>query len=185
MHGSIHKEFKGYVVDKFSETSYDNILQRAGFRGKEYDASSYYEDREMFAIVSAAEDELGMSSQDVLYEYGVWVTPGLLSMHQERMLPEWTTLNFLEATEAVMHRFVIDAAGAKPPVLRTQRTSNGNLIMYYESQRKMCTLGVGFIKGVSMYYGQHADVEQLTCMHRGDERCTILVSIVENANLQA
>lgn len=179
MHGSIHTEFQGYVVDQHSAAAYDDIIKRAGYAGKEFDPTGYYADVEMYRILDAAESVLGISSRDILFQYGVWVTPGLLSVHHERIKPEWKALDLLEATECVMHRFVIDAAGARPPVLRAERAGPDELTLYYDSPRRMCTLGTGFVEGVARYYCQHVEVEQTACMHRGDPCCTIVVRLNE------
>jgi hypothetical protein len=43
----------------------------------------------------------------------------------------------------------------------------------YRSQRRLCALAEGFVIGAAAHYGETVELEQLTCMHRGDDRCVI------------
>jgi hypothetical protein len=177
VHGTIHKELRGYVVDTHGEDAYTAILARAGLAGKEYDPAGYYDDEEVFRIVAAAAQQLDMSEQEVLERYGIWVAPGLLQGFAAMIEPQWRTLDLVEHTEEIIHSWTRENMSAKPPVLRTERRDADHLIVDYRSHRRMCTLGTGFIVGIAAHYGEPVHVEQRTCMHRGDDRCTIDVHV--------
>lgn len=183
MHGSIHSELRGYIIDRHSEDAYEEILRRAELAGKEYEATGYYADEEIHAILAAAEPVLRMSREDILYEYGVWVAPGLLAATEALLDPSWRTLDLVEATEPRIHLYMRDNAGAKPPVLQARRLGADHLVIDYWSHRKMCALGEGFIEGIANHYGERVNIDQPTCMHRGDAKCTIEVKVVGTVGL--
>jgi len=177
VHGTIHQELRGYLVDTHGEAAYSAILERAGLRGKEYDPAGYYSDDEVVRILAAAGRHLDTSQEEVLEQYGIWVAPGLLDGFAAMIEPHWRTLDLVEHTEEVIHAWTRENMAAKPPVLRTRRIDANHLVVDYRSHRRMCTLGTGFIVGIAAHYGEAVHVEQLTCMHRGDERCTIDVQV--------
>ena len=51
------------------------------------------------------------------------------------------------------------------------RCGPNELILGYQSPRKLCLLAHGFVEGAADYYGETVDVEQTQCMHRGDAKC--------------
>lgn len=177
MHGTIHKELRGYIVDAHGEPAYAAILQRAGVAGREFDPAGYYPDDDLYRILTAASEQLGLSEQQILEEYGVWVAPGLLEGFAAMIEPHWRTLDLVEHTEQVIHVWTRENMSAKPPVLATQRLADDHLVVDYRSHRRMCTLGTGFIVGIAAHYGEAARIQQTTCMHRGDDRCTIDVQV--------
>jgi predicted hydrocarbon binding protein len=41
----------------------------------------------------------------------------------------------------------------------------------YSSPRQLCVLLKGLAEGTAFHYGERAEVEELTCMRRGDALC--------------
>lgn len=92
------------------------------------------------------------------------------------MKPEWRTLDFLEQTEDTIHRVVrFRNPGAMPPELAVKRTGDHEVVILYTSQRKMCSVAKGIIRGVAKHYGDPIEIDESHCMLKGHPQCTIEV----------
>ena len=71
-------------------------------------------------------------------------------------------------------RGTIPSAG--PPHLDVSPNSGGGVSIVYTSPRRLCVLLRGLTEGASRHFGEHAEMDERTCMLRGDLACTFDVS---------
>ena len=119
MHGIIHAELKKYVENRYNPETWTQLLDKAGLKGKEYEAEGNYDDREAMAIVRTACEMTGLSAKELLEDFGYFLAPGLFRIYGHLMDPEWKTIEMLLNTENIIH-LVVRARhiGAHPPKLR-------------------------------------------------------------------
>ncbi|MFM8434885.1 MAG: heme NO-binding domain-containing protein, partial [Planctomycetia bacterium] len=90
--------------------------------------------------------------------------------------PAWRTLDLIEHTEAIIQEMVRSTnPGAQPPVLEAARASHDELHLVYSSQRQLCALAVGLMHGLADHYHERLDVEEPSCMERGDPFCSFVI----------
>ena len=64
---------------------------------------------------------------------------------------------------------------AGPPRLGIEPLGDDGVRIAYDSPRRLCVLLRGLTEGAARHYGQHADLQESTCMLRGDTACTFEV----------
>lgn len=154
MHGAIFMQLKDFVVTHHGLPAWDKILEMAGQPPMAlYLPTRSYPDEDAVALVKAACELTGQSTETVLESFGAYIAPTLLQMYRGLVHPDWKTLDLLMNVEDTIHKVVRrQNVGAEPPELRFSRIDDHTLEFIYESRRQMAPLAVGIIKGVGKYY---------------------------------
>lgn len=176
MHGSIFTEIRKFADDRFGAGGFSSLAADAGLGGKLYLTIEEYPDAEAGALLEAAARKLGRSPGDVLEELGRHLVPGLLSTYGPLLDPKWGALDVIEHTEETVHRVVrLRQRGARPPYLSCERQAPDHLLVFYTSQRKMCRLARGIVKGIAAHKRETITVSEPECMLDGAARCVLSI----------
>jgi len=176
MHGIIFSELKKYVVTKFGDGTWNKLLQEAGLNGKMYWSHQIYPDEEVVALVVTASKMTRISVAAILEDFGEFIVPDLVKIYMIFIVSTWKTLDLLENVEETIHKVVrMRLPGSDPARLKVRRPNRDEVIIFYESPRKMCSLAKGIIRGVAKYYGETIIIQELKCMHRGSPSCQLRV----------
>ncbi len=141
-----------------------------------YLPSGVYPDEAAVAMLGAIADASGESLPDVVERFGEFLAPHLLKVAGTAVDPAWTLLDLIEQTEGIIHSLVrAKNPGAKPPVLETIRHDPHELHLIYTSARRLCRLAQGLIRGMARHYGEAVEIEETSCILRGDPFCTFVV----------
>lgn len=179
MHGIIFVELKKYVQNKAGTAAWETLLAASGLTRRAYLTTEVYPDEEMVALVTAAASQTGRAIPAILEEFGEFLVPGLIKTYRAFLRPDWRTLDTIEHTEANIHKAVrLRNPGAAPPALSVTRTSPDEVVIVYNSSRKMCGVAKGIARGIARHYGERITLSERTCMHRGDRACTISIKSV-------
>jgi hypothetical protein len=93
--------------------------------------------------------------------------------------PSWHTLDVIEHTEATTHRVVrMRQPGAQPPLLTTERRAPDEVVLFYDSPRRLCAVAHGIGRGVAAHFQETITINEPRCMHRGDPRCVMSFRLV-------
>ena len=177
MHGMIFGELKKYVETNYPLRTWQEVLVAAGLGTKTFYSVQLYPDEEAVALVTAVAKKSGKSIDNVLEEFGDFISGSLLNMYKGLIKPEWTLLDLLENTEAKFHAIVIKRHGAEPPKLECKRISPDEVLIIYGSHRKMCRLAVGVIHGFARHFKQKVIVYHKGCMLMGATHCELVVKL--------
>ena len=69
--------------------------------------------------------------------------------------------------------------GATPPRFTYEDLSSDELIMIYNSKRKLCTFLKGLITGVAVHYNEKIEIEELECMKAGTTHCKLKIKFLK------
>jgi hypothetical protein len=175
MHGLIHLELQKFVEERFGAPTWATLLRRAGLDSEIYTPLRSYPDEQILGLVGEAEKLSGMSATALLEAFGEFLIPSYLALYGNLLKPEWRTLDILEHTEETIHRVVrMKHEGAAPPRLRAERTRPDEVVMTYDSPRRLCAVARGIARGVSKRFKEMLTIEDRKCMHRGDPACVIV-----------
>lgn len=178
MHGMIFGELKKYVDTNLGGDSWATLLDQAGLANRVYIPVKEYPDKEAAQLVVTASEITGIEISDLLKSFGVFMVPDLLLLFRRQIQADWDLMDLYTQIEDTIHKVVrLRSPGAKPPQLRVERKSSDEVIIYYSSPRRMCSLGVGLIQGIAETFDNPVTINESTCMHRGDARCTISVRL--------
>jgi len=181
MHGVIFNSFRDYLV-----AAHGRAAATAIFEGHpEYGLSEAYPDENLARLVDVAAAQTGRSRDETLFEAGVFVGeatfPGLYpAFYADTGSPR----EFLLTVEQRIHELVrATIAHAGPPRLDVGPLGDDGVTISYDSERRLCALLRGLTEGTARHYGQHAEVDEQTCMLRGDAACTLAVGFSDGAPL--
>lgn len=178
MHGIIFLELKKYVETKLGAEAWSQLLKEAGLEYRFYLATETYADQEALALVSTATRITGNPAAAILEDFGHFIVPDLLKVYGALIKPQWKTLDLLENTESMIHTAVrIGSPGATPPALACSRPSPDEVVVTYQSPRKMCALAKGIVTGVAEHYNERVLLNETSCMLNGDACCEISVRV--------
>jgi hypothetical protein len=161
MHGLILSELKHFAEASFGNEAWRELLRDAGLGERVYMPGEIYPDAEVVAIVGAAAKRAGTDPQVILEKFGEFIAPTLMRVYKPYIKPAWKTLDMIENTEANIHRAVrLRDPGAAPPELKVRRVSPREVVIIYESNRKMCAVARGIARGVAKHYNENVEASR-------------------------
>lgn len=179
MHGSIFSALRNFVVNGYGADAWTAIGKAAGLEGHVYLPSKAYPDNEVLALVDAASRLTGVPVAELLSAFGEFLAPALLRMYAAFVQPEWKTLDVIESTESMIHRVVrMREPDASPPRLECSRPHAGEVVVTYDSERRLCGVAIGIIRGLAAHYQERVVINEPQCMLRGDAACVISVQLL-------
>ncbi len=176
MHGTIFVELRKYVETKLGSEAWTKLIEGAGLQERSYSAFEHYPDEDAGRLVATASRVTGLEAGAILEDFGQFIAPDLLEMYWGLVAPDWKTLDVIEHTESAIHDVVrLEKPGASPPRLRVTRAGPDEALITYDSERRMCQVAVGIAKGLAKHFQEVVNVEQPSCMLKGDASCLIRV----------
>ncbi|MFB9864103.1 heme NO-binding domain-containing protein [Rufibacter immobilis] len=180
MHGSIFVLLKRFVENTFNYSTWLRLLKDAGLEGTAYEMNGMYPTRELFAIVKTASAETGIPTYTLMEQFGEFLVPDLLLVYHKYIDPEWRTYEMLLNTEASMHGAVkAQDSRTNPPMLLVTKKGSKQLIVDYNSKRRMAGVAVGIIRGIAAYYQESDQVKVTRISAIEEERVQIQVDFVK------
>jgi predicted hydrocarbon binding protein len=177
MHGTIFFELKKYVETKLGgHEAWNRLLLESELGARTYEVMAEYPDRDVIKLISTISRITGVSVSSILEDFGEFIAPDLLQMYSGVINPAWKTLDVIEHTEDEIHRVVrLHNRDAHPPNLTCVRTSDDEVVIHYNSQRKMCEVAKGIAKGLAKHFEESISISESSCMHKGDSTCSIQI----------
>ena len=173
MKGIIFNLVEEVVGDRYGEDVWDELLAAAGLDGA-YTSLGSYPDDELFRLVAAAADKLGVPPDAVVRMLGSAAIPLLAERYPAFFAGHTSTKSFLLTLNDIIHPEVRKLyPGAEVPNFGFEESSDDTLVLRYHSPRKLCALAEGFILGASAHFGEQAEIDQPECMHRGQHDCLL------------
>jgi hypothetical protein len=143
-----------------------------------YTSLGSYPDEQMMRLVGAASNALGIPPADVLRWFGRQAMPRLAERYSDFFAANASTRPFVLSLNTIIHPEVRKLyAGAHCPHFDFEEAADGGLMIGYNSPRKLCALAHGFIEGVADHYHEEVEVDHLKCMHHGDDRCLMRMTL--------
>jgi len=173
MHGLILVQLQKFAIQTIGSDTWRRALKSADLDGTSFSASGLYDDSQAFELVVLAASTLGVSVDEVVESFGRFLSSELIRLYQRVIKPSWKTLEIIENTETFVHSAVrAGNPGATPPVLDAIRISETELHLLYSSERKLCKLATGIIKGLADHFNEIIEIQKDSCMHNGDPYCS-------------
>lgn len=179
MKGSVYNGFESYVTETYGLGVWQKSLEFCSFENKGvYLASETYDDRELVSLIAAVSSFTPKTSAEIQRDFGQYFFKTLFSLIAVHVKHIDNLFDFLRAVDDVIHVEVkkADPLAYTPSFFYDQPQSNV-LVMRYMSSRKMCFFAEGLIAGAAEYYQEVPEIEQLKCVHCGDDYCLINIKI--------
>ena len=173
MHGVIFTSFRDYLV-----AAHGRVTAAAVFEAEpEYLLSEAYPDESLLRLVALSSARTGLEPDEIVFEFGVFAAEITFA----RLYPAFFDVSpsareFLLTVEQRIHELVrATIPNAGPPQLDITPHGEDGVSIVYNSPRRLCVLLRGLTEGTARHYDQHAEMDEPTCMLRGDPACTFEV----------
>ncbi len=175
MKGVINKGIQEMAETQFGVQAWEKIKEIAGCKEPFFSISEDYPDQMTFDLAGAAAQALGIPLETVLVEFGkFWVmNTGKRSYPTFFKLAGSSAREFLLNMDRVHQQATRSVANAHPPSFQYEEMPDGRLLMHYKSERRLCPVLRGLILGVGLNFGQNLQVNEIACMNKGDDQCTM------------
>ena len=169
--GIVFNLLEELVCREYGEETWDALLDEASVEGA-YTSLGNYPDDDMMRLVGAAAAKLALPPEAVLRWFGRHSMPLLVERYPAFFAQHRDARSFTLTLNTIIHPEVRKAyPGATPPEFDFDTSSPDELLVGYQSSRKLCALAQGFIEGAADHYGQDLTYEHTQCMHHGADKC--------------
>jgi hypothetical protein len=182
MKGIVFNLLEEVVRAEYGEDTWDDLLDRAGLDGT-YTSLGGYPDSDLMKLVAAASTALDLPPDAVVRWFGRKAIPLLRDRYPGFFAPHTSTRSLLLTLNSIIHPEVRKVyPGADVPICELDSlVDDDTMLMGYRSSRRLCALAEGFIEGSAEHYGEDVEIDQPSCMHRGDERCLLKIVFTARA----
>jgi hypothetical protein len=143
----------------------------------QYLATDAYPDENFERILGRASEHLRVPEPELLRGFGSFAAETTFRL----LYPDFykdssgTRQFLLDVEERIHHLVRATIPLASPPKLHVVPLGAHGVMVSYTSDRGLCDLVHGLIRGTARHYGERFAVEQVQCMHRGDPACAFSV----------
>jgi len=149
-----------------------------GDQGYAFDTS--YPDDHITLMVQGVSEATGRPPDEILEQFAEGLVPSLLDVYGFAIDQSWTLMDFLINTERVIHKAVrLNSRSARPPAIGVKRIGPDSVVITYRSERRLCSVAKGIIRGAATHYRVQVALREECCMLRGDAECVITVSTLD------
>lgn len=144
-----------------------------------YLLSEAYPDERLLELISRTAERTGREVDDVVHDFGVFTGATTFT----RLYPAFFAVApsaraFLLTVESRIHELVrATIPNARPPQLHISELDGDAVLIDYSSPRQLCVLLRGLAEGTASYYDETAQIDEVTCMRRGDPACRFEVRL--------
>jgi hypothetical protein len=181
MFGSVMAKFQIYMVERLGTEGWKTILIEAGLpAAKNYHTIGYYPDEELELLLRVAAVKLGVSRnilfRDLGKDFGIY----LISCYRMMFRSGWRTLDIIEKVAPKVFKIsqLVDPK-APPSEVTCDRISPIEVIVHYNSPRKMCPYIFGIIDATGEYFEEKIWITHVRCMLEGAPECEIHVKLLQ------
>jgi len=181
MQGSIYTSFSEMVIENLGMSVWNELLLKVKPCSEGvYTNGMQYDDSEIMAFVSALSTITNTEPSILVRAFGEYLFINLFNNSPTNLSHVNNLKDFLICIDAVIHKEVKRVyPKAYLPKFEYTETANGDLVMLYQSKRKLCHLSEGLISGAAKHFDQIITIEHPECMHEGAEKCKLVISFEE------
>lgn len=173
MKGIIFNLLEDFIVDGWGEERFEQVMTGCPLHTKgPFVGPGTYPDSDLFAIVERTTAELGIATPAALRAFGRYAMPRLAARFEAFVRDHDHPKSFLCTVDGIIHVEVRKLfENAEPPRIRFEDTGPRELVLHYQSKRKLCALFEGLLDGTADYFGVPFTREQKSCMSEGAPTC--------------
>ncbi len=177
MKGVVFNLLESFITDGWGEDTYDAIMARCPLHTKEpFIGPGTYPDADLLAIVGTTVAKLGISVPEALHAFGKYCFPRLAARVPTFMEGHTHPKSFLFTIDSVIHVEVKKLfKGANTPRITCRDTGPDELILRYESERKLCQLATGLLEGSGEFFKTPLTWTEMQCTSTGADACEFRV----------
>ena len=168
MHGVIFTSLRDFVAAAAGTEAVEEVL-----RDEVYLLSESYDDEHLINLIGRATEVTGRPADELVHDFGAFTAQRTFT----RLYPAFFAISpsareFLLTVETRIHELVrATIPNARPPALGVTELGPEGVSIVYSSPRRLCALLRGLVVGTASHYGETAEIDETSCMHRGADAC--------------
>jgi hypothetical protein len=172
MHGLIFAALRDYTVERLGEAAADEL-----WIDRVFDPGEAYDDEWFSAQLDRIATAMRQTRAQVDTGFGAYAgRRTFAALHPDYYETSGDVVTFLLGIEEKIHDVVRSTIpGARPPRLHVHPLGDNGVLISYTSERRLCRLLEGLVRGTAEKLGEEIDVEEVQCMERGDPGCVFTV----------
>ncbi|MBI2608077.1 MAG: heme NO-binding domain-containing protein [Deltaproteobacteria bacterium] len=184
MKGHIFQLFEIFVKEKHGEMVLDELYNETSIPENviPFLKPLTYPDEYLLGMISALSSKTGLSVDQIVYDYGKHLVPGLLEMYPQLIKSIHSTSGILKRVEHIHVTEIMKLyPDATPPDIKLKEwdESKQEGVLTYCSPRHLCRLVDGVLDGLADRYKEKITYHQTHCMNKGDKECVYKISIIK------
>lgn len=178
MQGAVFTAFSDMIIEKMGMEMLDDLIDLTNPEsGGVYTAGGNYADSELFKMVGVLSEKTKVPAEDLVRAFGQYLFKKLYESCPTDISTITDLKTFLLAIDSVIHKEVKRLyPQSYLPSFAYEVQDDGSLVIFYNSDRKLCELAEGLIVGASEHFNHPIELAHPECLHRGDQHCKIIVS---------
>lgn len=176
MYGVIFDFLRDYTIERHGGRDTWNALLGANGHSnhKIFFPTLEYPDEQIVALAQTASQALDLPLPVVLEDFGAYTAGKLLSFYHMYTDGVHDTFGVIEkAGGSIHHAIHRHNPDRKPPALTAHRESDDFLEIHYRSQRQLCDVVKGIVRGLGERFDERFAINETQCMHDGASECII------------
>jgi predicted hydrocarbon binding protein len=169
VHGLILASFRDYLTAEHGAASEQEVMAGEPRRL----VSEAYADELFTSLLARACRVTGLSRDVLLSDFGAFTAEKTFARLYPALFDRsGSARSFLLTVETRIHEVVrVAMPDALPPELEVSEIGESAVSIVYSSPRRLCAMLRGLVEGTARHYGESAQIEERTCVHRGDDAC--------------
>ena len=180
MKGVINKGIEELVREKFGDTVWNSVKEKADCNEPLFLTSQDYPDEMTLSLVQALSAETGLSVDTILIEFGkFWISnTGRNSYTRLFKMMGKNSKEFIQNINKAHNIIAQTIPNAHPPSFKVEIISENEFRLHYFSGRMLCPVVIGLIQGVGIYFNESLNVEEIACMKKGAQKCIMKITFL-------
>jgi hypothetical protein len=175
MKGVIFNLLEEAVVIEHGPDVWADLIDMTDIEGA-FTSLGSYPDETLLALVDTAATMTGRTPAAVLRWFGTAAMPLLADRYGVFFEGHRSARSFILSVNEIIHPEVRKLySGAGCPNFQFSTAPDGDLIIGYQSPRRLCALAEGFILGAAAHFGEQVSISHLACMLEDSPLCRIRV----------
>jgi len=174
MKGVIFNVLEDFIVAHSDEQTYEEIFASCPLHShKGYVGPGTYPDADLNSIVAGACQRLGLVPDQAIELFGEFLFPRLAGKYPHFIEAHTDPLTFLKTVDEVIHVEVrkLMRNTNLPSITCIDGATPDTLIVKYQSDRQLCRLMHGLLKGVGVHFDVTLNISETECVRDGADSC--------------
>lgn len=179
MKGAIFIALNQVVEESAGIGAWEQLIEKVNpASGGVYVSVESYPDDELFAFVKELSGMTGIPQPLLIRNFGESLFAILNDKYPQFTAAQPDFFEFVKSIDGTIHKEV-EKLYHNPnlPKLVCEQRSDREMMVYYRSPRKLCTLAHGLFAGAASFYKLDCQFDHQRCMHEGADHCEILITI--------
>ncbi len=183
MKGIIFNLFEDFIISKFGEEFYENILATSNTGSlNPFDivGPGSYPDEAFHTLIGKAAEKANTDTMEILRDMGRHSLPMLAKRYPQFFRDYNHPREFLKTASMIHHVEVRKLyRNAEVPNFFVEDHGDDHMSLIYHSKRNLCHLAEGLLAGLGDYYRIPMDIMQSECIQTGGKACKFILKFHE------